>query len=112
MHHVDITRSAEICFSDISMEEGEAWMKKFTSHSAASFPSELTHAGYKDIPVSYLVCEDDLCIPPKTQREEIDMIERASGRKVDVTSIDAGHIPIVSKPQEVIDWLLGVFEKA
>lgn len=72
----------------------------------------LTYAGYKDIPVSYLICEDDLCISPKIQREGIEMIEKASGRKVEISSINAGHCPIVSQPQKVIDWVLDVAGKA
>ncbi|CZR55098.1 uncharacterized protein PAC_04984 [Phialocephala subalpina] len=93
-------------------EEGEAWIRKMSCHSAISFTNELTYAGYKDVPVSYLVCEEDLVIPLKNQREEIEMIERESGRKVDVTSIKTGHVPIASQPQLVIDWILDVVGKA
>lgn len=81
-------------------------------HSAISFANELTYAGYKDIPVSYLVCEEDLCIPPNIQREEIEKIEKVSGRKVDVTSIKTGHVPPASQPQLVVDWILSVAGKA
>lgn len=80
-------------------------------HSAISFSNELTYAGYKDVPVSYLVCEEDLVIPLKNQKEEIELIEKVSGRKVDVTSIKTGHIPIASQPQLVIDWFLDVAGK-
>ena len=112
MYQDPISRTAEISFSDLPKEEGEAWVKKFPKHSAISFAGELTHAGFKDVPVSYLVCEGDLCIPPKIQREEIEMIEKESCRPVDVTSIKAGHCPSGSKPQEVIDWFLDVAGKA
>lgn len=108
MYHDPISRSAEIAFSDLPKEEGEAWVEKFGRHSAVSFTNELTYAGYKDIPVSYLLCEDDMCIPAKNQREGIELIEKVSGKKVDVTSIKAGHCPIASKPQEVVDWILKV----
>jgi hypothetical protein len=108
MYHDLISRSAAICFSNLPKEEGESWVLKFVQHSAASFASELTHAGYKDIPVSYLVCEQDLCIPPKNQRAGIDLIEDVSGRKVDVRTIQADHCPTVSAEQEVVDWILDV----
>lgn len=86
-------------------------MKKFPHHSAVSFAGELTYAGYKDIPVSYLLCEEDLCIPVNIQRQGIDLIEKVSGKKVDVTSIKAGHCPTESAPQKVIDWILDVARK-
>jgi hypothetical protein len=110
MYH-DPIASAPICFSDLPVEEGVAWMKKFPRHSAVSFGSELTHAGYKDIPVSWLLCEEDLCVPEKNQRETIGLIERVSGKEVDVTSIKTGHCPPASAPQKVVDWILEVAGK-
>lgn len=80
-------------------------------HSAASFASPLTYAGYKDVPVSYLVCENDNSIVVGTQRAQIEMIERESGNKVDVTTISAGHAPTQSDPQVVIDWVLRAARK-
>jgi len=112
MSHDHISQSAAIVFSDLPKEEGEAWIKKFPRHSAVSFAGELTYAGYKEIPVAYLLCEDDLCIPPKYQRAAIELIEKESGKEVDVTSIKAGHCPTFSKLQEVVDWFLVVAAKA
>ncbi|KIY03429.1 uncharacterized protein Z520_00120 [Fonsecaea multimorphosa CBS 102226] len=100
-----------IVFSDLPKEEGEAWARKFPRHSALSFVGELTHAGYKDIPVSYLLCENDKCIPANVQRNGIDLIEKESGRKVDVTSIKADHCPMAGQPKAVADWILTVAAK-
>ena len=113
MYHDNlISRSAAISFPDLPQEAGEACVKKFVRHSAVSFSNLSTHAGYKDIPVSWLLCEEDLCLPPETQKEAINLIETESGEKVDVTSIKSGHYPNVSKPQEVIRWILGVARQA
>lgn len=105
MFQDNISQSAALCFSDIPHEEGELWAEKFGCHSSASFANELTYAGYKDVPVSYLLCEDDLVVPAKNQREEIALIEKESGNMVDVTSIKAGHCPNVSMPETVINWI-------
>jgi pimeloyl-ACP methyl ester carboxylesterase len=106
MHQGNAERSAANCFSDLPKEEGLHWYAKFSLHSAASFANPLTHPGYKDVPVSYLICEDDLVIPAEIQRREIEMIEKESGSKVDVTSIRAGHCPTISVPEQVVEWLL------
>ncbi|MCJ1384566.1 hypothetical protein MMC17_007683 [Xylographa soralifera] len=111
-HDNHISRSAAISFSDLPKQEAEACVKKFVRHSAVSFANEVTYAGYKDIPVSWLLCEDDLGIPPETQKEAIELIEKESGEQVDVTSIKSGHCPNVSNPQEVIHWILDVARKA
>jgi hypothetical protein len=103
--------SAAMAFNDIPLDEGIAWIKKMSQHSSASFGNELTHAGYKDVPVSYLFCENDKCVPPEVQQKAIDNIEEASGNKVDVTRINTGHCPTVSAPEKVVDWFVGLAEK-
>ena len=103
--------SAALSFSDLPLEEGVAWILKFPQHSAISFTNELTHAGYKDVDVSYLLCEKDLVIPPAIQRAGIEMIEKESGRKVDVTSIPRDHCPLARHPDEVADWIVKVAGK-
>ena len=113
MHHNSISKSAAMGFSDLPPEEGEALIKQSPPHSAISFAGELTHAGYKYIPVSWLLCENDLAITAKNQRDAIAMIERDSGKKVHVTSIGSGHMPIASRYlPEVIDWVIDVAQKA
>lgn len=76
-----------------------------TAHSAVSFGDPLTHAGYKDVPVSYLVGEEDLVIPAGNQAHMVDLIERNGGRKVDVMKIKASHAPNITATQAVIDWI-------
>lgn len=111
MQHTDLKHTARVCASSMTPEEREPLFELFPKHSALSFGNELTYGGYKDFPVSYLVCEDDLCIPATVQRDGIEMMERVSGRKVDVTSVKADHVPNVSAPQILADWFVAVAEK-
>lgn len=90
-------------FSDLSHEDGVYWTKKMSEHSALSFGSKLTYAGYKDVPVSYLFCEDDVVIPPELQQSIIDMIEEESGKEVDVHKVKAGRAPWISQPDTVVE---------
>lgn len=81
-------------------------------HSSTSFTNPLTYAGYKDVAVSYLVCEKDMAIPQESQTDMIELVERESGNKVDVTRIDAGHGPNFTALAEVVDWIVTMSEKA
>ncbi|KAI0521242.1 Alpha/beta hydrolase fold-1 [Xylaria bambusicola] len=109
LHFTDIERSAATCFSDVpTKEEQMRYQMQFTLHSGVSFANPLTHAGYKDVPVSYLVCEDDLVIPADWQRKEIEMLKAETGNKVDVTSIKAGHCPTIMHLDKVVDWFMHV----
>ncbi|XXG96608.1 RNA helicase [Hypoxylon texense] len=107
MYFADIPATISIVLSDLpDKKEGEALVRKLRNHSSASFNTKLTYAGYKNAPVSYLFCEEDRCLLPSVQRDGIEMIERESGNKVDVTYVKAGHHPTVTAPREVIDWIL------
>ena len=107
----DPAATAGMICQELPPEEGEAVVRDFAKHSAQSFGNELTYAGYKNIPVSYLLCEEDLAGPPAFQREMIAMIEEASGRRVDVTSIKAGHCPNLTAEKETNEWVLNVVKK-
>jgi hypothetical protein len=105
-----------LCFNDLSPETGLALMDKFSIHSAVSFTNPLTHAGYTDIPVSYLFCEIDQVIPPEFQQKGIEIIEaaKAAGEtkgEVDITTLHAGHVPHISRPEETVAWIESVVAK-
>jgi hypothetical protein len=107
----DPAATALMICQKVPAEDGESLVRGFVKHSAQSFANELTYAGYKDVSVSYLFCEEDIAGPPDFQREMIAMIEEASGRKVDITSIDADHCPNWSAQNECIAWALDVARK-
>lgn len=110
MESKDLNRTREVVASSITREEAEPWFANWPRHSAASFMNELTHAGYKDVPVSYLLCEADKCVTPDVQRKGIEVIERESGRKVDVTAAQLDHAPIITAPQVLVDWIVKMAE--
>ena len=103
--------TAQAVFTHLPPAEGLAWAMKFVHHSAPSFADELTYAGYKDVPCSWLLCEDDLTIKPEYQQKAIERIEAASGMRVDVTRAKLDHAPLMDRPEEVTDWLRGLLEK-
>lgn len=108
----DPAATAALTNNKLSPGQGEAIVRSFAKHSAQSFGNELTHAGYLDIPLSYLFCEEDLAGPPPFQRDMIAMIEKASGNKVDVTSINADHCAHLSVERKVVEWIVNVAKKA
>ncbi|KAI0869683.1 Alpha/beta hydrolase fold-1 [Hypoxylon argillaceum] len=103
---------AQLVFSGVPKDEAAHWHSKFACHSVICFTNPLTHAGYKDIPVSYLLCEEDKIISPEIQKREIEMVEKETGSKVDVTSIQTGHCPSISVPETVIGWIVDVAQKS
>ena len=112
MHQADIAAAASNVFNDLPKEEAEKWAKMSTRHSGSTFPASLSHAGFKDVPVSYLLCNKDLAQEPELQRASIAMMEKQIGGKIDVTEIESGHAPNASRPKEVADWIISITERS
>jgi pimeloyl-ACP methyl ester carboxylesterase len=93
--------AAKLTFSDLSLEEGLQHVKTMSGHSAMSFMGELSHAGYLDAPVTYLICEEDQVVKPELQRKMVERMKEA-GAKVDVVNVKSGHCPNISQPEVVI----------
>ena len=103
--------TAKIIMQTIDLETATNWVKKFPKHSAVSFTNPLTYPGYKDVPVSYLFCEVDQCIPPDVQQAGIDHIEKEYGNKVHVTRIKGDHCPNFTAPQQSLDWIVDIAQR-
>ena len=112
MYQTGITAAASNVFNDLPKQEAEKWASMSTRHSGSTFPTSLSHAGFKDVPVSYLLCTKDLAQEPELQRASITMMERQIGGKIDVTEIDSGHAPNASRPKEVADWIISITQRS
>jgi hypothetical protein len=97
---------------DIPLSEGVEVLKQMPLHSVASFRGKLTYAGYKYVPVSWVLCEKDVILTPDFQRKCIDLIEKESGSKVHVVNLFAGHGPNHTRPKETAAAIVEAIEKA
>ncbi|KAL6705374.1 hypothetical protein ACN47E_007023 [Coniothyrium glycines] len=94
----------EIFYNDLPEDEQKYWFDRLQSHNLSGFTTPCTAASWKELPTSYLVCEDDLAIPVSAQDGMIQGA-RDAGVEVDVTRIKAGHSPFLSKPEETVNWI-------
>ncbi len=72
--------------------------------SRAAFEQPLTRAAWREVPSTYVVCEDDHAIPAVAQEQ---MAQRAG----DVVRLPDGHSPFLSSPGEVARILREVAER-
>lgn len=86
-------------------------MAALGQHSSAAFASTLTYPGYKDVPVSWFLCEQDQCVIPAVQEEAIRVIEESwrgtsrEGGKVEVERVGCDHFPTLSAEEELGKWM-------
>lgn len=119
MYHTNIAGVAKLICSDIPLEAAMVEVEKMGKHFSQSFVDPITHAGYKDVPVSWFFCEKDLVVTPQAQQKGIDTIEESwvgterEGKKVDVTRVDCDHFPLVleDKREKVAQWIEGLVKK-
>ncbi|KAF7360669.1 hypothetical protein MVEN_00798600 [Mycena venus] len=99
----DPAKCAPISFSNLPPDEALAWARGLSTHSAISFSQPLTYAAYKDIPTSYLFCEEDKLVTPEQQNKIIAGLEsEMDGKSVERHSIKADHAINVSQPNAVV----------
>ncbi|RGP77253.1 hypothetical protein FLONG3_4768 [Fusarium longipes] len=96
---LDVQVNSTLTFSDLTAEKALEEAKQMEDHSTASFKEKLTYPGYNDVEVHYIVCEEDKVIPPVFQRGMIEGIKASSGRDVTVHTLDSGHVPTTSQPE-------------
>ncbi|KAF7174214.1 hypothetical protein CNMCM6106_008331 [Aspergillus hiratsukae] len=99
-------------FTGLPESERGYWAQKFTSHSVNCWFGKLTYAGYKDIPVSYLICEEDAILPVDIQQRYVDTLKEQTGKEVDVHRLKADHFPSISQPKLLVDIIQKLWETA
>ncbi|KAJ5660336.1 hypothetical protein N7507_006787 [Penicillium longicatenatum] len=73
------------------------------THNRLAARGQVTGAPWKDLPTTYIYCSQDLAIMLPLQESMVQDAFNAKGTSEIVTeTIDAGHCPFLSKPEEVL----------
>ncbi|EXJ54659.1 hypothetical protein A1O7_10000 [Cladophialophora yegresii CBS 114405] len=113
LRFLDVETIANATFADpdYPFELALAFVRSMGRHSNASFQGKVTYEGWRDVNVSWILCERDLIIPPSVQRGYVDRIAEQSGREVDLHVLDAGHAPNVTAVEALAEVLVKIVQK-
>ena len=103
---MDSVDDGTLTFSDLPREQAwhhKAKMARF--HSRANFENKLTYAGYRDVEVHYVVCEQDKIIPKEVQRALIETLKKYTAGEVTTHALSAGHLPFVTRRADTLNIL-------
>ena len=89
-------------------ERAVAWARAAPRQSVLSFASPVTYTAFKDIPSSYIFCEQDQIVPPALQEQYIENIKIVSGRPVDLHKLDSNHVPNLTSPETLAELILKI----
>ena len=92
--HVVPLTPEEVFYNGVSPELTASSVAALQLQSRAAFESPLTRAAWRELPSTYIVCDDDQAIPREAQ-------EALAQRAGTVHHLQSGHSPMLSQPAEV-----------
>ena len=92
-------RSEEVLYGDCAPEVATAAAARLTRQSVAAIATPQTAAAWRQLPSTYLICDEDRAVPPPAQ-------EAMSARAGTVRRVAASHSPFLSRPDDVTEVVL------
>lgn len=91
-------RPTEIFYNTCTPEVAAAAAKELRDQSLLSFNQPIKNVSWKELPSTYIICEQDQAIPLFAQ-------EAMSGRAKKVVRINTDHSPFLSAPKELAELI-------
>ena len=92
-------------FNDVDPATASKYMAAIQHQPASGWDDTITYAGWTKIPSTYLICENDACVPPPMQRQ------MAEAAKCKVVTCNNGHMVVVGSPEVVVDVIIAAVKK-
>ncbi|KAJ5092802.1 alpha/beta-hydrolase [Penicillium angulare] len=105
---VSAKNAPESFYNDIERGEAEEMAKGNVTHHWTVAMGKIGHAPWKDLPMIYVFCLRDKAILGPLQKAMVEDAVNAGGDGIVTESIDSGHCPFLSKPEEVQRIIEGV----
>jgi pimeloyl-ACP methyl ester carboxylesterase len=93
----------KIFYNTCPPEVAVAGVSQLRTQSLPAFNQPITEVAWKEIPSTYIICEQDNAIPVFAQ-------EAMSGRATNVVRINTDHSPFLSSPAELADLIKTAIE--
>lgn len=93
--------AAKRFFGDVAPEVTAAVLPRLTTQTLSSFRARQTRAAWAQIPSTYVVCDQDRAVPPRSQ---IAMSRAAAN----VDTLHSSHSPFLSQPAKLAKILTGL----
>jgi pimeloyl-ACP methyl ester carboxylesterase len=95
---VTTTRAQSIFYNACPPDRAAAAIERLEPQSIASFNQPVRAVGWRDVPTTYVICDQDAAIPVFAQ-------EQMSQRAANVRRLDSDHSPFLMWPDQVVDLI-------
>ncbi|KAE8140481.1 Alpha/beta hydrolase fold-1 [Aspergillus pseudotamarii] len=102
--------AASVFYQDLPDDEATFWAERLVPQPKSAQVNPITHEAYRNIPATYIVCEDDQAIPVSIQEKMILDVQNA-GVSLDVIRIPASHSPFLSTPDSTAEIVVNLAAK-
>lgn len=89
-------------YSDLPPAEAKHFSAQLVVHPTSAQWTDVTREAFKEIPVTYLLCENDQALPLEVQKMMCGRLA-AMGVNVEHESCSAGHSPFLSMPDKLAE---------
>ena len=86
-----------LLFNDIPEDEKAKWLSTLKPQPGQGWDDVVSYTGWKDVPSTYLICEEDRALPVQLQEQ----LAGLASSKIERCS--SGHVPQVSEPRRVME---------
>jgi len=88
-----------LLFNDLPPNVAESWLAKFQRQPATGWADVVEHAGWKDAPSVYLICEND-------QAMSVGLQEKVSAMAgCEIERCGSGHMVTLTMPEKVVEMI-------
>ncbi|HTT02027.1 MAG TPA: alpha/beta hydrolase [Steroidobacteraceae bacterium] len=98
----DPAQGAQVFYADCDAETQRWALARLKPQRAAAFAEPVPHPAWQTVPSTYIVCAQDMAIPPELQR--LTFAPRARR----ILELDTSHSPFLSNPAALADALAQV----
>ncbi|KAF2736855.1 alpha/beta-hydrolase [Polyplosphaeria fusca] len=93
-----------VFYQDLPPADQEKYAAMIKKHSFGTKKAKSTGAAWREIPLTYLICEDDLAIPLFAQELMTNAVKDMGG-EIETERLKSSHSPFLSHPNYVVDWI-------
>ncbi|KGO45492.1 hypothetical protein PEX1_095750 [Penicillium expansum] len=99
--YVHADGAGDVGWQDLTVEQQEKWNCTTMHTSRAVFSGETTYEPWRDIPCSYIICEQDQALPPAIQ----EFFASKMGGSDTTHRLPSSHSPFLSMPDRLVGIL-------
>lgn len=91
----------ESFYNDLEPKTAEEFAEGNVTHNWSAALGPMAGAPWKDLPTTYVHCSQDMAIMHPLQQSMVQDAVNAGGKLI-LETIDAGHCPFLSQPEEIV----------